>query len=164
VRTAAVAILALLAGEEEARWGTRHRETLELTLGLLLGRLTELEAASQGRTLAEQQYLHGCSALFPDLRDAWVDQVRATQEVAAMGVRLGELDGVNLPQPDDQDAISARTAILLADLVEPAKATALEKLGEGEAALHIATGWLRAKLDRARAATEADSAPETPTL
>jgi hypothetical protein len=33
----------------------------------------------------------------------------------------------------------------VADLVEPAKTTALEKLGEGEQAQRIAMGWLRPK-------------------
>lgn len=165
VRTAAVAILALLAGDSQnARRGARHRETLELTLELLLGRVTELEAAGQARTLAKQRYLDSCPALFPDSRGAWEEQLLATQEVAAMAVRLAELDGVDLPPSEDEDAISARASVLLADLVEPAKATALEKLGEGEAGLRIATGWLRAKLDRSRAATDADSSPETPTL
>jgi hypothetical protein len=31
------------------------------------------------------------------------------------------------------------------NLVEPAKATALEKLGEGEWGLGVATAWLRAR-------------------
>lgn len=165
LRTAASALLALLAGENrEARRGARHRETFRPTLGLLLGWVTELQAAGQARTLAEQRYLDSCPSLFPDSRGAWDEQLRATQEVAAMAVRLAELDGVDLPPLEDEDAISARASVLLADLVEPAKATALEKLGEGEAGLRIATGWLRAKLDRSRAATDADSAPETPTL
>jgi hypothetical protein len=43
----------------------------------------------------------------------------------------------------------------VADLVEPAKADALEKLGEGQRALGIATAWLRAKL-------RIGSAAETP--
>jgi hypothetical protein len=34
----------------------------------------------------------------------------------------------------------------VADLVEPAKSAALEKLGEGQRALGIATGWLRARM------------------
>jgi hypothetical protein len=34
----------------------------------------------------------------------------------------------------------------VADLVEPAKAAALDKLDEGQRALGIATGWLRAKM------------------
>ena len=41
---------------------------------------------------------------------------------------------------------AARAATLLADLVEPAKSTALEKLGEGNRALRVATSWLRAKV------------------
>ena len=34
----------------------------------------------------------------------------------------------------------------MADLVEPAKAEALDKLGEGERALDIAAGWVRGKV------------------
>jgi len=34
----------------------------------------------------------------------------------------------------------------VADLAEPAKAAALDKLDEGQRALGIATGWLRAKV------------------
>ena len=34
----------------------------------------------------------------------------------------------------------------MADLVEPAKADALEKLGEGQRAFGIATGWLRSRI------------------
>jgi hypothetical protein len=37
----------------------------------------------------------------------------------------------------------------VADLVEPAKSSALEKLGEGEQALALAIRWLRTKLDGA---------------
>ena len=44
------------------------------------------------------------------------------------------------------DAASARVTELVADLVEPAKTTALEKLGDGERAQGIAIGWLRPKL------------------
>lgn len=165
LRTAALAFLALLAGQsEQARRGAAHRETLERTLEILLGRVTELEAAGQARMLAEQRYLDSSPVLFPDVRGAWDEECQATKEAAAMAFRLAELDGVDLPQPSDADAISARAAVLLADLVEPAKAIALEKLGEGESALRIATSWLRAKLDRSRAATEPDSSPEDSTL
>ena len=44
------------------------------------------------------------------------------------------------------EAPSARTTELVADLVEPAKADALEMLGEGQRALDIANAWLRPKL------------------
>jgi hypothetical protein len=63
-----------------------------------------------------------------------------------MAVRLAEFDGVPAAVPGDPEALSRRTTELVADLVEPAKATALEKLGEGERALGIATGWVRTKL------------------
>jgi hypothetical protein len=42
----------------------------------------------------------------------------------------------------------------VADLVEPAKSTALEKLGEGEHALAIASSWLRPKLEPVGAVTD----------
>ena len=45
------------------------------------------------------------------------------------------------------EALSRRTTELVADLVEPAKADALDKLDEGQRALGIATGWLRAKIN-----------------
>ena len=39
---------------------------------------------------------------------------------------------------------------IVADLVEPAKTTALEKLGEGEQAQRIAAGWFDATLQPSR--------------
>lgn len=41
---------------------------------------------------------------------------------------------------------ATRAAVLVADFVEPARATALEKLDEGRQALTIATGWLHSKV------------------
>jgi hypothetical protein len=41
---------------------------------------------------------------------------------------------------------SRRTAELAADLVEPAKSAALEKLGEGQRAFGIANAWVRTKM------------------
>jgi hypothetical protein len=43
--------------------------------------------------------------------------------------------------------VADRAAVLLDDLVEWSKATALEKLGKGERGLAIARAWLRPKLD-----------------
>jgi hypothetical protein len=63
-----------------------------------------------------------------------------------MAVRLAELDGVPSAAEPDPEVVSDRTTELVADLVEPAKADALEKLGEGRQALGIASGWVRAKL------------------
>jgi hypothetical protein len=42
--------------------------------------------------------------------------------------------------------LSRRTTELVADLVEPAKSDALDKLGEGRRSLDIANAWVRRKL------------------
>jgi hypothetical protein len=41
-----------------------------------------------------------------------------------------------------------RVVTLLADLIEPARSTALDKLDEGRHALTIATAWLRCKANK----------------
>ena len=69
--------------------------------------------------------------------------------------RLAELDGVPPAEPADPDATAARVTELVADFVEPAKATALEKLGEGQRAQTIAISWLRAKLAPSRSDSQA---------
>lgn len=61
-------------------------------------------------------------------------------EGADVASRLAELDGVSPAAPAEPDAASARVTELVTDLVEPAKATALDKLGEGEHSLAIAIG------------------------
>jgi hypothetical protein len=76
---------------------------------------------------------------------AWDEQVRSTEIIAGMAARLAELDGVPPAVPADPEALSRRTAGLVADLVEPAKSEALGKLDEGRQALDIAAGWVRAK-------------------
>jgi hypothetical protein len=49
----------------------------------------------------------------------------------------------------DPDATADHISTLIADLVEPAKVTALEQLGEGQRALGLATSWVRGKLEPA---------------
>lgn len=115
--------------------------------GVLLSRVAILERAADARTLAAERYLDGRELLFPDLVAAWDAQEQRTREHTAMTLRLAELDGVDVTLPDDDEEAAAGIGSLLADLVEPAKATALEKLGESERGLEIARGWLRAKLD-----------------
>ncbi len=100
----------------------------------------------QAREIVEGRYLDGHAALFPDVAAAWEQQVRSTEAIADMAVRLAELDGVPAASLPDPEALSRRIAELVADLVEPAKAEALEKLGEGRQALGIAAGWVRTKL------------------
>ena len=139
--------LALLTSEGRA---TRRRDTTYLerfaTLrGLLLFRVAELRAAHQARAVVEGRYLAGHTSLFPDAVTAWDEQLRNTETLADVAVRLAALDGVPPAEPPDPEAASAHVTELVADLVEPAKTTALEKLGEGEQAQRIAMGWLRMK-------------------
>jgi hypothetical protein len=148
IQAALSAHLALLTTEGRA---TRRRdrtyvERFATLRGLLLFRLAELRAAREARSAVEARYLAGHTALFPDAVKAWDEQLRNTETLADVAVRLAELDGVPPAEPADPDAVSARVTELVADLVEPAKTTALEKLGEGERAQRLAIGWLRPKL------------------
>jgi hypothetical protein len=77
---------------------------------------------------------------------AWDEQVHSTKVIADMAARLAELEGSLPPVPPGPERLSHRTAELIADLVEPAKAAALEKIDEGRRAFGIATGWLRSRL------------------
>jgi len=114
-----------------------------------------MQTAEEARTIVEERYLDGHSALFPHAARTWDEQCRSTEMLAAMAWRLAELDGVPAPEPPDAEAVSARVAQFVADFVEPAKSTALEKLGEGTQAIGIATAWLRPRL----APVAADTGP-----
>ena len=139
--------LALLTSESRAarRRDTTYLERFATLRGLLLLRGAELRAAQEARAAVERRYLAGHTALFPDAVKAWNAQLRSTETLANVACRLANLDGVPPAEPPDPDPASARVAELVADLVEPAKTTALEKLDEGRQALTTATGWLRAK-------------------
>ena len=140
IDAALTAHVALATSEEAA--DTDHLARLR---DLLACRVGELHAAEEARAIAERRYLDGHGALFPDVAAAWEEQVRSTEMIAAIAVRLAEIDGAPAAERPDLESLSRRTAELVADLVEPAKSTALEKLGEGQRAFDIATVWLRAK-------------------
>jgi hypothetical protein len=57
--------------------------------------------------------------------------VRHRAERGFNRTHLAELDGLPPVAPTDPDALAAKGAVLLADLAEPARVTALEKLDEG---------------------------------
>jgi hypothetical protein len=148
IRAALSAHVALLTTEGRA---TRRRDRTYLERfarlrGLLLFRLAELRAAEEARSAVEARYLAGHTALFPDEVTAWDEQLKNTETLADVGCRLAALDGVPPAEQPDPEAASAHVTELVADLVEPAKTTALEKLGEGEQAQGVAIGWLRPKL------------------
>jgi hypothetical protein len=66
--------------------------------------------------------------------------------LGGMAVGITGQDGVAPPTPSDSAIEAARIARLVADLVEPARAEALEDLGEGQRAFGIATSWVRGRL------------------
>jgi hypothetical protein len=139
--------LALLAAEEggDHQGDDWHRRRLDQCRRLTMFRVDELLASRDARSVVEARYLDGHPALFPDVAAAFEKQLRSSEEVAAAALRLAELDGLPAAPPPDPEAFNGRVAALVADLVEPAKAEALEKLGEGSRAFDIAMGWVRKK-------------------
>ena len=148
--------VALLTTEGRAarRRDMTYLERFATLRGLLLFRVAELRAAQEARKIVEARYLAGHTALFPDAVAVWDGQLRSTETIADLACRLAEFDGVPPAEPPGFDAAAARVTELVADLVEPAKTTALEKLDEGRQALATATGWLRAKFGLGTAATD----------
>jgi hypothetical protein len=137
----------LLSEERKARLrDDSHLRRLELCRRLTVLRVNELLASREARSSVEARFLDGHAALFPDVAAAFDEQLRRSQEIALSAMRAAELDGVEPVPPDDPDAVNVRAGELVADLVEPAKSEALEKLGEGERSFGIAAGWLRAKM------------------
>lgn len=135
IATVTVPLLALSAGYDAAAVGF-------------------LVATSAGAQLAVRLSLPRLLGRFPDrnliaLAGATMvvglGLVASTERLAAMADRLAELDGANPATLDLPNAVATRVPALLADLIETAKATALEKLSEGERAVRLATAWLRAK-------------------
>jgi len=139
--------LAMLAGDDRAERlsDDLHLRGLDQCRRLTLFRVDELLASRDARSAVEARYLDRHVALFPDVAAAFDDQLHRSQELAAMALRLAELDNLPPAAPPDPEALTARTAELVADLVEPAKATALQKLGESERAFGIAAAWVRGK-------------------
>ena len=126
------------------------RDLLEL-------RVRELRAAQEARALVEERYLAGHPALFPDAVTAWDAQCTRTKTLADVAVRLAELDGVPPAESGNPGDASELALELMADLVEPAKATALHELGESRQAMTVGAAWLARKLDVGT--TAADLAP-----
>jgi hypothetical protein len=83
--------------------------------------------------------------------------------MAVMALRMAELDGAELPPPDDQAAFDERVKQLVADFVEPARSKAYNELGDGRRAIDLAVRWLRPKM-AAEAARKGSPAPSEATL
>ena len=138
--------LSLTFNDDERRDDPQHLEHLGKLRDLIVFRVSELRAAAQARTIVAERYLQSQSALFPNVAGAWEEQLRSTTLIADMAVRMAQIDGAPAAAPLDPEVLSRRIAELVADLVQPAKSDALDKLGEGKKAFDIANAWLRTKL------------------
>jgi hypothetical protein len=131
----------------ETHWtsGGRPIERFAELRGLLVFRVTELRAAQEARATVEERYLAGHTALFPDTVKAWDEQCRAPRRSRmSPAAWLRSMVSRRQSRPAPMRWRRERPSSSL-DLVEPAKTTALGKLGEGERAQGIAIGWLRPK-------------------
>jgi hypothetical protein len=140
-------MLAMLANDDRPERLTNegHLSRLAQCRDVTAARVEELLAAQEARAIAEKRYLEGHAALFPDdLRD-WADRLQLAMESAVMADRVAELDGLDPAPPIAPGAFHTRAAQLAADLIEPSRASALDKLDEGRRGLEIATAWLRSK-------------------
>ena len=116
----------LVSEDEKTRLADpTYAERFATRRDLLAFRVSELRAEQGARSTVEDRYLAGHAALFPDVARAWDEQVKSTEVIADMAVRLAELDGVLPAAPTDPDWLSRRTTELVVDLVEPAKSDAL---------------------------------------
>jgi hypothetical protein len=78
--------LAMLVSEErtERRSDPAYRRRMAQCQDVTAGRVVELLAAQEARSIAEQRYLGGYSDLFPDGIDQWAEQLRLAQGLAVM--------------------------------------------------------------------------------
>lgn len=113
---------------------------------LFVGRVNELLAAEEARATVERRYLGGHPALFPDRQAEWAERLESSERLGALAIGLTDKEDVAPPDPPDPEVAAARVDQLVADLVEPARAEALEDLGQRPRAFGIATSWVRGRM------------------
>jgi hypothetical protein len=126
-----------------------HLSRLAQCRDIAMSRVDHWLAIQQARSLAEQRYLDGRAAVFPGTAADEAERLHASMELAVMADATAEIDGLGPFDPTEPDVIAARAGVLVADLVEPARATTLDQFDEGRQGLAIATAWLRTKAARA---------------
>lgn len=125
-----------------ARTGSAYLVNLARCCGLAVFRAAELNATDEARRIAQDRYLAGHEALFPQTAEAWAVQLERTQTFASLVAQVAEAEGLPT-KADDPDGAADHSSRSVVELVEPARAAALEKCGEPTTALRIATEWLR---------------------
>jgi hypothetical protein len=112
---------------------------------MIVDRVSELAAMETARVRVEARHLGGSPALFPADHRRWTEQRQTSEKLAVMAAVLADLDGVELPPPPAEPE-DARVETLIDDLVEPARATTLDKMGDGHGAHSIAVRWVASSL------------------
>jgi hypothetical protein len=153
--------IALLTREDRPERLTDHAYLRRLAQcrDIAGSRVDEWLAAQEARSIAEGRYLEGRGALFPDTARDEADRLRSSMELAVTADAIAELDGLDPAKRTEPEAIKARAAVLVADLVEPARATALDQLDEGRHGLEIATAWLRSRAGSSRVDVDGELGP-----
>jgi hypothetical protein len=148
IHAAVTAHFGLLMVHEPAADRANEARRFTQCLEMADHQVLELMAAADARARLEARYLGGHVALFPDGSAAFEEQLFAAQKLVVMAMRLAELDGIPFDMLSTSEAVARRADDLVTDLVEPARATALEKLDENRQAAVIATRWLRQRVGR----------------
>ena len=115
---------------------------------LIVRQVDELLDAEEARATVERHYLGGHPGLFPDRQAEWTERLLETQRLGAMAIGPTDKEDAAPPTPPHSEVAATRVEQLIADLVEPARAEALEDLGQERRAFGIAASWVRGKLDR----------------
>jgi hypothetical protein len=115
---------------------------LEQQRDLLLGRVAELLAHEEARTIVETRYLGGHSSIFPATARRWQKLIHDAQAAAVITLRLVELDGADPIDDERQLPDPGRIEAIVADFVEVARVKTLDDVGEGHAAVARLRRWL----------------------
>jgi hypothetical protein len=153
--------LALLGREDrpERLIDDGYLRRLAMCRDITMSQVDHWLALQQARSMAEERYLEGRAAVFPDTAADEAERLHSSMELAVMADATAEMDGLAAFEPMEPEAITAQASVLVADFVEPARVTTLEQFDEGRRGLEIATAWLRSKAlrgadDRDPAASE----------
>jgi hypothetical protein len=121
------------AGPDGPAAGSSPESRLATLRDAVATRVSELRAVAAARAQVERTYLDGQPALFPATVRGWAEQLERTEQLAALAIRLAELDGLAPAPAPDPEAFAARVEQLVADHVEPTRVKALDEMDEGYA-------------------------------
>ena len=114
---------------------------------LIVGRVDELLAAGRRDRRSSGATSPAIQPSSPTGRPSGPNGSDQTQRLGALAIGLTDKDGMPPCRTHRAPEVTAaRVERLVADLVEPARAEALEDLGQGRRAFGIATSWVRGKL------------------